>query len=76
MAARKQVSHSKATKARIQTSQLVTRLQSNAFGKLKNPMTRDQIKCAEILLDRTLPKLSALQVAAELDHEITITWQK
>jgi hypothetical protein len=76
MARRKQVSHSQATKSRIKTTQLVIRLQSNAFGTLKHPMNRDQIRCAEILLKKTLPDLASLHVEAELDHEVTITWQK
>jgi hypothetical protein len=76
MAARLQLTHSEKTKSKIQTSMLVIRLQSHALGKLKHPMTASQIRCAEILLNKTLPNLGAIQVEAEIDHEITIKWQK
>lgn len=42
MAARKNLSHDERTRAKIQTSQLVNRLQSFANGEVE--LTRDQIK--------------------------------
>lgn len=49
------------SRAKIQTTQLVKRLQDNALGKLKgkHEMTSGQINSAIALIDRTLPKLSA-----------------
>lgn len=50
------------TKDKIRTGLLITRLQNHALGKLKKPMTSQQIKAAEILLARTLPTLQSVNV--------------
>lgn len=60
MAARLNRAHDEKTRLKIQTSQLVNRLQDFAFGK--NELTRDQIKAIEVLLKKALPDLSALAI--------------
>jgi hypothetical protein len=76
MAVRKVLTQKQRTRDKIKASQLLNRLQNNALGLLKNPMDSNQIRCAQILIDKTLPNLQALAVEAEIDHEITIKWQK
>ena len=63
MAARKNLSHDAKTRQKIQTSQLVNRLQSFANGQVE--LSRDQIKAIEVLLKKSLPDLSAVQVTGE-----------
>lgn len=65
MAARKHLSHDAKTRERIQTSQLINRLQKNAFGEIE--LTPSQLKAIEILLRKSLPDLSAVQVSGDPD---------
>ncbi len=76
MAARKNTAHLQRTRDKIQTSQLITRLQNHALNKLSKPMTRDQIRAAEILLNKTLPNLQAMQLDVEMDGKLEISWEK
>lgn len=61
MAVRKQLSHDTRTREKIQTSQLVNRLQDNAFGKIE--LTQAQLKSIEILLRKSLPDLTAISLS-------------
>ena len=47
----------------IKTSMIVRRLQQNFSGELEIPLTPSQLKSAELLLNRTLPVLSAMEVS-------------
>lgn len=60
MAARINRKHDEKTRLKIQTSQLVNRLQSFANGDVE--LTRDQIKAIEVLLKKSLPDLSSMSV--------------
>ncbi len=62
------------TRAAIQSTMLVRRLQDCALGKTK--MTREQIKCAEILLRKTIPDLASLQVGGDASNPLTIVVRK
>lgn len=70
MAARKHLSHDDKTRARIQTSQLINRLESCALGDLE--LSPSKLKSIEILLKKSLPDLSAIQITGEMDHR-TVT---
>ena len=59
MAARLNRNHSELVLKRIQTSQLVNRLQDNAMGKIT--LTDGQIRSAVFLIERTLAKAVAPQ---------------
>lgn len=61
MAARKHQAHHSAVRERIKVSQLLNRLQKNALGELDPPLTRDQIKCIEVLLAKAIPDLKAVE---------------
>lgn len=54
MAARLNRNHSELVLKRIKTSQLVNRLQDNAFGKIE--LTDGQIASAKFLIERTVAK--------------------
>lgn len=61
MAARQiSVDHSDEVRKRIQTSQLVNRLEDHVFNNLK--LQKTQIDAIKILLSKTLPDLSAVAV--------------
>lgn len=69
MAARKQLFHPDEIKKKIQTSQLINRLQTNALSDVET-MTQGQIASANSLLDRVVPKLKAVEHSGELGVEV------
>ena len=76
MAARKHLSHDQRTREKIQTSQLVNRLQSFAMGEIE--LTREQIKAIEVLLKKSLPDLSSVELVgagANGEHLTEITFR-
>ena len=74
MAARLRSRHQDEVRTKIQTSQLINRLQDHAIGGAE--LTPTQIKAVEILLRKTLPDLSATEISgdedAPLQTELTI----
>lgn len=67
MAARTtKIRHDDETRAKIQTSQLINRLTDHALGEVKLEST--QVKSIEILLRKTLPDLSAVEMSGEMNH--------
>lgn len=58
MAARLRKMHQDEVRAKIQTSQLLNRLQDHALGKLE--LSPTQIKSIEVLIRKTLPDLMAV----------------
>jgi len=69
MAARKQLFHPDEVKKKIQASQLLNRLQENALSE-QETMTPGQIKSAETLLDRVVPKLKAIEHSGQVEATI------
>jgi hypothetical protein len=70
MAARvNKIRHDDETRAKIQTSQLINRLQDHVFGQAEVSAT--QMKAIELLLRKTLPDLSAIDHSGDmtLRHE-------
>lgn len=74
MAARINLSQTEETRKKIQTSQLINRLQQNANGEIE--MTQGQIKSAEILLRKSLPDLGSITLSGDPDQplEQVIRW--
>lgn len=64
MAARNRVGLSEQTRLRIKTTMLQERLSDHALGL--NEMSTTQVRAAEILLNKTLPNLSAVEMKAEV----------
>lgn len=50
------------TRKRVQTTQLINRLQNHGLGKLKKPLDSSQIQAINILLKKTLPDLQSVQM--------------
>ena len=66
-------------RARIQTAQLLSLLQRNAFGTLRQGKTRQpyelsisRIKSIEILLRKCLPDLIQADISAEVEHRYIV----
>ncbi len=84
MAARKHQSHDERTRAKIQTSQLVNRLECFAFGvpapaaaALSDdapPVVLDagQLRAIEILLRKTLPDLAAITISGDEQNPLHV----
>jgi len=67
MAARNvKIRHDEETRAKIQTSQLLNRLQDHVFGKCD--LSATQVRAAEICLRKTIPDLTATEMTAEVVH--------
>lgn len=55
--------HQDDVRAKIQTSQLINRLENHALGKLD--LSQTQIKAIEVLIRKTLPDLSAVTLSGD-----------
>lgn len=75
MAARLNPQHDARTRMKIQTSQLVNRLQSHVKGDCE--MSPTQIRAAEVLLKKSLPDLASVELTGDEEKPITLTfkWQ-
>jgi hypothetical protein len=82
MAARtRKVTHDDKTREKIRTSQLLNRLQDHVFGgegKKAVDISQTQMKAIEILLRKSLPDLSAVELSGNEDKPIVtqISWQE
>lgn len=76
MAARINRMHSEQVRQKIQAAVLCQRLHDHAEGKLE--MSSSQIRAAEVLLDRSVPKLSQIQHTGEdggaIKHSLKVTF--
>jgi len=70
MAARKDRTVKPITRERIRTSLLIDRLQDHAEGKIE--MTATQVRAAETLIDRTVPKLQSIQHSGDPQNPVGI----
>lgn len=64
MAARKQLFHPDEVKKKIQTTQLINRLQKNGLAD-EEFLTQGQIASINSLLDRVVPKLKAVELSGQ-----------
>ena len=63
MPARLRKTHQDDVRAKIQTSQLINRLENHALGEID--LTPTQIKAIEVLIRKTLPDLSSVEMTGE-----------
>ena len=70
MAARNRPGLSENTRQRIKTTMIVERLAKHIVGELE--LSSTQIRAAEILLNKTLPNLSAAQVDSTVKLETSL----
>ncbi len=69
MAARKfSPKHDEQTRSKIQTSQLINRLMGHANGEVE--MSATQVRAAEILLKKTIPDLSSMELGSDPDKPV------
>ena len=68
MAARLNPAHDEKTRAKIQTSQLINRLISHVNGEVE--LSSTQVRAAEVLLKKTLPDLSAVELGSDPERPI------
>lgn len=70
MAIRKQLSHDTLSRERIKTSQLLNRLHQFAFGEAE--LSQSQVRAIEILLKKTLPDLSNVEISGNADSPLIV----
>lgn len=70
MAKRITLTQSEDTRKKIQTSQLINRLSKHAFGEVE--LLPTQIKAIEILLKKSLPDLSAIEITGDPNKPISL----
>lgn len=68
MAARLNPRHTDMVRQKIQASVLIDRLTKHANGDIE--MSSTQVRAAEVLLDRSVPKLSQIQHTGDEDNPI------
>jgi len=74
MAVRKNLRHPDIVRQRIQTSQLINRLNNHVHGKCE--MSQTQIRAAEILLKKALPDLQSTELTGPGGSELAVTVRK
>lgn len=62
--------HDERTRAKIQTSQILNRLEKCVNGDVV--LTSEQIAAARILLSKTLPDLSSVQLKGDADNPVSM----
>lgn len=62
MATRLRAKHQDEIRTKIQTSQLINRLENYALGDDENELSTGRLKAIEILLKKSLPDLSATEL--------------
>ena len=72
MAARIRKKHQEETRARIQTSQLINRLQNHALGTEVDELKQSQLRAIEILLKKSLPDLTSTELTCDSDSPMQL----
>ncbi|PVX77178.1 hypothetical protein [Paraburkholderia unamae] len=72
MAARLRKTHQDDVRAKIQASQLVNVLQDHALGKTPD-ISASRLKAIEILLRKSVPDLSAVELSTDPDAPLVVT---
>jgi hypothetical protein len=68
MATRLRKMHQDDVRAKIQTSQLVNRLEDHALGVVE--LSATQIKAIEVLIRKTLPDLSSVELSGDPENPV------
>jgi hypothetical protein len=59
------------SRAAIQTTQILKRLQNHVLGELE--LTQTQIAAARILLNKSMPDLQAVTHSGEVEHQVKLS---
>ena len=62
--------HQDDVRAKIQTSQLINRLTDHALGTIE--LTATQVRAIEVLIKKTLPDLSAVELSGDQDNPVEV----
>ena len=67
--------HQADVRSKIQASQLINRLTDHALGEVE--LSATQVRAIEILLKKTIPDLSAVELSTDPDKpmKLAIEWQ-
>ena len=72
MAARIRKKHQEETRAKIQASQLINRLQNHALGTEVDELKQSQLRAIEILLKKSLPDLTSTELTGDSDSPMQL----
>jgi hypothetical protein len=72
MATRKNLKQTLKTREKIQTSQLINRLQNHALSEEINELKPSQLKAIEILLKKSLPDLQSTEITGDSDAPVSL----
>ena len=77
MATRLRTTHQEDVRAKIQVSNLITRLQKYALGELTDEdISSNRLNAIKVLLSKTLPDLSSIELKGTGDNgEILFKWE-
>ena len=67
MATRKNLKQTLKTREKIQTSQLINRLQNHALSEEVDELKPSQLRAIEILLKKSLPDLQSTEITGDSD---------
>ncbi|HEU4804992.1 MAG TPA: hypothetical protein VFS91_04170 [Nitrobacter sp.] len=71
MAERLRKMHQESVRTKIQTSQLINRLSDHVLGSVE--LSPTQVRSAEVLLRKTLPDLSAVEMDMSIDDSSSLS---
>jgi 5-methylcytosine-specific restriction endonuclease McrBC GTP-binding regulatory subunit McrB len=72
MAIRKNLKQTQKTREKIQTSQLINRLQNHALSDEINELKPSQLKAIEILLKKSLPDLQSTEITGDNEAPVAL----
>jgi hypothetical protein len=72
MAARLRARHQDEIRTKIQASQLINVLQNHALGTDETEMTATRMKAIELLLKKSVPDLSSIELTGDADAPLLI----
>lgn len=76
MAARLRAKHQDEIRAKIQVSQLINRVNAYAMGELSDEeVSPNRLNAIKLLLNKTLPDLSSVEMTGEGGGPLLVTWQ-
>ena len=74
MPARIRTKHQDETRARIQVSNLITRVEKYALGELSDEdISPNRLNAIKLLLGKTLPDLSATEVTQQVEGDVKVS---
>ena len=73
MAARLRLKHQDEVRTKIQTSQLINRLQNHALDDSDKEISSSRLKAIEILLRKSLPDLTSVTLTGDPENPVAVT---